>query len=164
MFWWILGACVPDLPPSTVVVDESAWTVRGGSVPAIRRSLLEASPRPGTAGLTRMRARVACQPGIADEGVADVSVDVRVEVALPRWDRPAHAPAWLDRRWQRFERSVRDHEQEHARLAVAHLGDLDARMRAAPDCDAALREAREAVAEMEVLQDGWDARRRGVRF
>ena len=107
---------------------------------------------------------MSCQPGLGDAGVADVSVRVHVEVALPEWERPADAPPGLDRRWDRFATAVREHEEEHARISASHLSALDERMRAAPDCDLAFREVREGVAELEVLQDAWDSQLRGIRF
>jgi predicted secreted Zn-dependent protease len=164
MLWLLLAACVQDLPPSDIVIDERPWTVQGASVKAIRESIYEQSPRWGAAGRTRVQAEVSCQPGLADEGVGDVSVEVRIEVALPEWDRPDDAPSWLTRRWNRFEQAVREHEWEHAEIASAHLADLDQRMRDARDCEAAFEEARDAVAELDDLQDAWDAQYRGIRF
>lgn len=164
MLWLVLAACVHDLPPSDIVVEERPWTVHGDSVEGIRRSIYEESPRWGAAGRTSVLADVSCQPGLADEGVGDVSVAVRIEVAVPQWERPEHAPAWLGRRWDRFAQAVGDHEWEHADIAAVHLSEVDGRMREARSCDAALAIAREAAAEVDGLQDAWDDQFRGIRF
>jgi predicted secreted Zn-dependent protease len=160
----LVFACTPELPPSAIDVGASTWPVYGTRASEVRRSLVDDAPEPGTAGVTRVRAMVSCQPGLRDTGVADVSVHAWIEVSTPAWEAPADADPRLLRRWKRFAAAVDAHEQHHVDLAFDRLGGLDAELREAADCDAVFDEARDAAGELDALEDAWDAENAWIRF
>lgn len=49
--------------------------------------------------------------------INDLTVQVRVQTHLPRWQRPAHAPQELTGAWTRFVASLDRHEHGHRALA-----------------------------------------------
>jgi predicted secreted Zn-dependent protease len=50
--------------------------------------------------------------------VEDPVVRVAITITMPRWRAPRGAPPELQGAWNRFERALEGHEQNHARLAT----------------------------------------------
>ena len=59
-----------------------------------------------------------------------VTVDLDVTMQLPRWDPPAGVSSELIDTWNRFSKSLREHEDGHHRLAIAAADEVRRRLRA----------------------------------
>jgi predicted secreted Zn-dependent protease len=70
---------------------------------------------------------------------SDANVDLDVIMRLPRWNPPAGVPKRLVDTWERFSQVLREHEDEHHRLAIAAAREVQRELRArkrAPTCEA----------------------------
>jgi len=60
--------------------------------------------------------------------VTSVETSLDVIMTLPRWTRPAGAPAELEREWERYSAALRAHEDGHAGLGAAAAGEIQRRL------------------------------------
>jgi predicted secreted Zn-dependent protease len=143
-----------DLPPGvTVTLHEETYAVTGRTVAEVGRSLERNAPAMENRlvrGIhswnlrwtyARVRREGACH-------VDGVEVEVVSTVVLPKWTRPAGAPAELVESWEMYLDRLRAHEAHHRELALEGARTLRDRLDElrAPACSAALDDRVHATA------------------
>ena len=128
----------PDAAPTVDVrVSERYYTVTGDSLDVVVAKL-NRMRLPGAGGrLSQGTTRYDIIPeyrALAGAGgcrLADLRLDVRIVITLPRWPEVDHRPPEERRRWGIIEDAVREHEYVHRDLTVdgakALAEDLDGR-------------------------------------
>jgi len=141
----VLLALIPALAAGQDSFRIEYFTIQGATARELRADLKRLGPvgETGIRGDAYTEYRIAWQFSMTlKDGSCrahDVNVDLDVTMLLPRWKKPAGAPAALVETWGRFSAVLRDHEDGHHRIAVAAAKEvrrkLGKRIRAA-SCEA----------------------------
>lgn len=150
------------------------YTVTGLDLPALHASLEAARPwkdKAVFAGMTdwRLDWRYRVEPAEGGCRCVSFTTTLAITTTLPRWaagDAAAAAPE-VKEAWTRFIQALGEHEQGHARLALAALADVHHKVKGLgsdPDCEALGRRleetARRAVEEHRRRDRDYDLRTR----
>lgn len=125
----------PEAPPLALERAEVDWfALRGADRIELLEACLADCPRDerdvAVASLTTWQLRWGWQRAPYEPcTVASTTVDVRVSVALPRWEPPVEADPALVREWETWHASLRQHEQGHVDVVHVFAHDAEARLK-----------------------------------
>lgn len=152
------GRRLADIPGVTILY----YDVSGADPAAIRQSINSRRPsdpknhQPYDAlSSWQMEWRVRSTHGLCDPGTATVKFSATV--LLPRLTNHDDLPERIRKRWDAYYAALAEHEASHVGYAQAHVGDVEAALRAAT-CVTLSSAGRAAIGVLGQHETAYDAR------
>lgn len=117
---------MPITPPGIegVSIQYDYYSIFGGSAEELRKQMSQRGPQDlvtGTRfdGYTRwnLNWNIDTQLLGGQCQIQDVTVDAKATVTMPKWDIPADVPAALAKKWNDYDKALREHELGHVKHA-----------------------------------------------